>query len=393
MPVLTPTRAADIANGVYFLRTQSVSQAHDADQQLGCEDIFTVGDPSRFTGSSGGLVFWHPISGFGYVAAGKGLFQGDVLIACRGTDVVADWLTDGNFAMHSGPTGSSVHAGFQNTFASFVNQLDTALATLTRGRMVGTVHCVGHSLGGALATLAAAHCHQRGIGRPELYTFGSPRVGGGRFSSDLTDRLGSNHIHRVFHFADPVPMVPLWPFMHVPYGGAGNVIGGNRTSLISFGAHSMKSSYLQAVAGLGWNNVSATTNNRTAGQVAEAWLKDVANGREAVVPMGAFAFDMLGRALRWLVDQSLDLFVAVAGPVALGALTLLDELAIMLERAAQLTEKMSMYVTTLVGAILRFAGLAAHKGLALTRSFIRWALQLLFTPIRLMAKAASMRPF
>ena len=107
MPVLTPTRAADIANGVYFLRTQSVSQAHDADQQLGCEDIFTVGDPSRFTGSSGGLVFWHPISGFGYVAAGKGLFQGDVLIACRGTDVVADWLTDGNFAMHSGPTGSS----------------------------------------------------------------------------------------------------------------------------------------------------------------------------------------------------------------------------------------------------------------------------------------------
>ena len=188
-------------------------------------------------------------------------------------------------------------------------------------------------------------------------------------------------------------MVPLWPFMHVPYGGAGNVIGGNRTSLISFGAHSMEHSYLQAVSGLGWNNLSATTNNRTAGQMAEAWLKNVANGREAIVPMGAFAFDMLGRALRWLVDQSLDLFVAVAGPVALGALTLLDELAIMLERAAQLTEKMSMYVTTLVGAILRFAGLAAHKGLALTRSFIRWALQLLFTPIRLMAKAASMRPF
>ena len=114
--------------------------------------------------------------------------------------------------MHSRPTGSSVHAGFQNTFASFVNQLDTALATLTRGRMVGTI-CVGHSFGWCAGDTGSGALPPARHRRPELYTFGSPQSVAGVFVG-LTDRLGSNHIHRVFHFADPVPMVPLWPFMH-----------------------------------------------------------------------------------------------------------------------------------------------------------------------------------
>ena len=197
MPVFTPARAAAIADGVYNLRDKSVTEAHDADLQLGCEDIFTVSDPSRFTGRSGGLVVWHPISGFGYVAAGKGQFQGDVLIACRGTDVAEDWLTDFNISTRTGPFGSPVHAGFHDTFQSFVGQIDHALDQIARSQAIGTVHCVGHSLGGALATLTAAHCIQRGIGRPEIYTFGSPRVGGRGFAVSLTERLGREHIHRV----------------------------------------------------------------------------------------------------------------------------------------------------------------------------------------------------
>ena len=75
--------------------------------------------------------------------------------------------------------------------------------------------------------------------------------------------------------------------------------------------------------------------------------------------------DMLGRALRWLVDQSLD---PVRGGKASGAWRA-DAAWISLPSCwapPSSTEKMSMYVTTLVGAILRFAGLAAQKGLALT---------------------------
>ncbi|MEO7256100.1 MAG: lipase family protein [Casimicrobium sp.] len=385
MPTLSPVQAAKIANGVYSLRDVSVSQAAALGFELGCEGMFNVGDNSRFQGTSGGLIVWKEVSGFGYIASGTGRYQGEVLVAHRGTDVAADWCTDANFGVRGGPTGSSVHAGFMETWSSFSHELDTFL----RGRNPSIVHCVGHSLGGALATLTAAYCRQRGIGQPELYTFGSPRVGLTRFAFDLSDRLGSSHIHRVQHFADPVPMVPLWPFTHVPYGSSGNVVGGSRNTVISFGAHSMENSYLGAMVGCSWATLAAASVDRTAGQRAEAWLRSVANGRESIVPMGAYAFEMLGAALRWIIDASTDILAATVGPAALAAMTLLDQLAVMLERAAQLTARMSMYVTTLVGAIMRFAGRAAAQGVELTRSFIRWALQLLFTPIRQMANAAT----
>ena len=231
------------------------------------------------------------------------------MVACRETDVVADWLTDGNFAMHSGPTGLSGSRRFPEHLCVVRQAAGHSIGDLDAWSHGQHGALRRHSLGGALATLAAAHCHQRGIGRPELYTFASHAsvVGACCLGSDRPS--GQQSHPSAFHFADPVPMVPLWPFMHVPYGGAGNAIGGNRTSLISFGAHSMEHSYLQAVSGLGWNNLSATTNNRTAGQMAEAWLKDVANGREAIVLMGARSTFGLRYRAGWLVDQSLDLFV------------------------------------------------------------------------------------
>jgi hypothetical protein len=71
----------------------------------------------------------------------------------------------------------------------------------------------GHSLGGALATLAA-HRHSSAV----LYTFGSPRVAG----SELADKLnagpqaGGITAFRVVHSLDIVPRLPLpFGFKHV----------------------------------------------------------------------------------------------------------------------------------------------------------------------------------
>lgn len=387
MPTLTPVEAAKIANGAYVLRDSTVRDARSRGFELGCEGLFEVGDDGRVEGTSGGLVVWKEVSGFGYLASGTGRHQGDVLIACRGTAVPADWCTDANAAGETGPTGATVHAGFMTTFRSFSSEIDAFLSR----RTPTTIHCVGHSLGGALATLAAAHCAHRGAGSPELYTFGSPRVGLSGFASDLTGRMGAERIHRVYHFADPVPMVPLWPFSHVPYGASGNVIGGNRNTIISFAAHSMETSYLAATPGLSWGTISATTDQRTAGQRAEAWLRGLSNGQESVIPMGAYAFEMLGTALRWLVDVSSNILAATVGPIVLGTLTLLDQIAVLLQKAASLAKQMSAYVSAFVGALLRFVGRGALSGVELTREFLRWALQALFTPIRLMAQAAAQR--
>jgi triacylglycerol lipase len=57
---------------------------------------------------------------------------------------VQDWLTDGNMAM----TGSTIHSGFLGTWNSFAHEIDAFF----KGRKVNTIHCIGHSLGGTLAT-------------------------------------------------------------------------------------------------------------------------------------------------------------------------------------------------------------------------------------------------
>src|SRR5699024_9322989 len=114
------------------------------------------------------------LSGFGYIAAGKGAHAGEVLVATRGTATRYDWLSNLNVAMQAGPGGTLVHAGFNEVWKSFAADVSAFL----RGRNPSVVHCVGHSLGGALATLTADACSSAGIGELRLYTFGSPRVGG-----------------------------------------------------------------------------------------------------------------------------------------------------------------------------------------------------------------------
>jgi hypothetical protein len=60
----------------------------------------------------------------------------------------------------------------------------------------------GHSLGGALATLAAAHIGQDAV--QGLYTYGCPRVGDAAFAGKLPARSHYRFVHR----DDWVPTVP-----------------------------------------------------------------------------------------------------------------------------------------------------------------------------------------
>ena len=128
--------------------------------------------------------------------------------------------------------GGAVHVGFLTTYRSlqvFMHQLLIAKRRLAVGvgllgaaETVG-VRIVGHSLGGALATLAAADLTGLQPFRvQELWTFGSPRVGDARFAEWLmaAERLGGAGVQhwRVTHAHDPVVHVPLvrMGFQHVP---------------------------------------------------------------------------------------------------------------------------------------------------------------------------------
>jgi triacylglycerol lipase len=117
---------------------------------------------------------------------------------------IQDWVTD----FEATPTPEGLHAGFDAAVDGVWDQkLKPAIASpATPGK---PVFFCGHSLGGALAILAAARAaHEPNPRQIVVYTFGSPRNGGEAFFNDYTPRLGSSTF-RLVHGTDIVPTVPL----------------------------------------------------------------------------------------------------------------------------------------------------------------------------------------
>lgn len=117
----------------------------------------------------------------------------------------------------------TVHSGFltswQNTRCTIIPHVEKALAKYPDHRLV----LVGHSLGGAVATIAGLDFLARGHS-PQITTFGEPRIGNHELSQYIDRKFNLNvaspsnlSLRRVTHIDDPVPLLPLqeWGFeMH-----------------------------------------------------------------------------------------------------------------------------------------------------------------------------------
>lgn len=378
MTNLTPSQAAAIAFGVYSLRNDPTPASSKAIDPLNIEGLF--GHSSRFTGTSGALMF-KQLTGFGFVAAGVGPFAGDLLIATRGTDSAADWLTDGNIGMQFGPGGKLVHAGFNETWKSFA----PALREFLKGRNPTRIHCVGHSLGGALATLNADFITANRIADVRLYTFGAPRAGAEAFARQLTERAGDGNILRVSNPVDPVPMIPIFPFFHVPLGKEGLQISRTSNAAISFAGHSMVDNYIPGVAGKDWTHLRV---NAPDDRQVKGWLESAAQGSGGLVMGSARLVDMIGRALGYLLKSASTLAGKTLGVALAGQMTVLDQIAWLLTQAAQASAEIGRGLATLVGLIFRFLGRTVAQGVEITAAFLRWVLNLLFTSLRTAAHRA-----
>jgi triacylglycerol lipase len=126
----------------------------------------------------------------------------------RGTHSPQNWLTNTNAILGSWPRGGQVHAGFRDALLSQWGRIEVALQS-ARGPLFFT----GHSLGGALATLAASlHPPQ------STYTFGAPRVGNSAFGKTLSQ----SPLYRVVNNRDGVTSLPL-PFPTLGFSHAGEL--------------------------------------------------------------------------------------------------------------------------------------------------------------------------
>lgn len=108
-----------------------------------------------------------------------------------------------------------VHSGFmtswRNTRCTIVPHVEQAL----REHPDYELTLVGHSLGGAVAAIAALEFQARGWS-PQVTTFGEPRIGNKPFNDYFDKRfnltgndLENSSYRRVTHANDPVPLLPL----------------------------------------------------------------------------------------------------------------------------------------------------------------------------------------
>jgi hypothetical protein len=372
---LSPVQVGEIATSAYVLRLSTdMSLVEDALPHV--RDAFDIGDGDRLVGATGVALQSH--SGFGYVAWGVGPREGECLITVRGTVTGYDWLTNVRFAGITGPSGYMVHTGFWRGAQSVLPQIREQL----QGRNPSVLHIVGHSLGGAMATLLADALSNTGC-LVKLYTFGAPRSGVEEHAQYLTAKLGDGHIYRAYHDTDPVPMVPVFPYFHIPFGSNAYRLKGAGT-LISVPSHLMPS-YRKSVAGCTWASLPVLLPQHNSFEAASDWLAQAAKDNGPFIMMSATALRLILSALDWIVKQ---LGRGVALQLFAGA-TLLDGLARLLYSGALQSIQMAEAVAHLMNAALRFMGRAAIATVNISVAFIEYVLGLLFRFIAAMARRAT----
>ena len=136
-------------------------------------------------------------------------------------------------ALIEGESAIRVHGGFLSALQSILGthaprdpgrdlDIDVTMmgppgirdALVARKRPGSRLYVTGHSLGGAMATLAAAVCAPLEQGNLKaLYTIGSPRVGNFSFAKHLNGQRDYQR-YRIVNAADIVPRVPMSMFFY-----------------------------------------------------------------------------------------------------------------------------------------------------------------------------------
>jgi len=142
----------------------------------------------------------------------------DIIICGQGTTSFKDWTIDFQISrtnLDFLPHGR-VHKGFAKAYSSVREQIKEEVGKLMLSATYERIICTGHSLFGAIATIAAVDFAILYDNVPvHCVSFGSPRVGNSRFVK-MFDKVVEKSFRCVCK-NDPVSRVPLCiRFEHVP---------------------------------------------------------------------------------------------------------------------------------------------------------------------------------
>jgi hypothetical protein len=152
-----------------------------------------------------------------------------IVLGFRGTEPkIAEWFKTDAYAIKTSAfePGMEVHKGFHDAInaiwqpkATIAKPEDEGIRAMLKAELASAsrpVWITGHSLGGAMAVLAAAFCvFDRDLKATVggLYTYGQPRVGNSKFAEWL-DRSLKGKFFRVVNNNDVVTRVPSLNYDH-----------------------------------------------------------------------------------------------------------------------------------------------------------------------------------
>lgn len=131
-----------------------------------------------------------------------------VVLAFAGTDpgIWQNLVTDGVFRIDP---ATDTHVGFQEAALSAKDDIAKAVQRCRDTQK--PLFVAGHSLGAALAALAAKATTEAGIKPQAVYIYGMPRAGGAKFKAAYDSILG-DRTFRLVHGIDLVARVPMSAF-------------------------------------------------------------------------------------------------------------------------------------------------------------------------------------
>jgi hypothetical protein len=161
----------------------------------------------------------------------RGTYRDLIVLSFRGTQQIKDWQTNINMAFcpfaslgsqagfQVNPQGKVfqghgyVHRGFQRGWQGIAQRVIEQIHRWDHESPNASLWISGHSLGGALATVAAAALEDQGVLVDGVATFGQPRVGDWTFVSRFNTALNA----KTFRFVNNNDLVPDVPPIFVPW--------------------------------------------------------------------------------------------------------------------------------------------------------------------------------
>ncbi|KAF2192627.1 alpha/beta-hydrolase, partial [Zopfia rhizophila CBS 207.26] len=201
-----------------------------------------------------------------------------IIVSFRGSASIKNWIV--NFDMGAVNTdlcsGCTAHGGFWNSWVEARKGVLAAVKSAVAANPKYKIVATGHSLGGAIASLATAQLRKDGY-TVALYTFGAPRIASSKLSDFITNQPGGNY--RVTHWNDPVPRLPpiAFNFVHISpeyYINKGNF------QLVAEADIKIYPGSVNYGGNTAWIGTDITAHTWYFNNIAECWIDKLIGGRD-----------------------------------------------------------------------------------------------------------------